>query len=66
MAIGAVLLAVLVGLVVFFTVPRGDCSEMKMDAPGKLMANNPNSNGALKSDEIDERLPRSLLPTHYR
>lgn len=86
MAIGALLLAVLVGLLVFFLVPR--CSEAltpqsdSRNAAGSngLPYNTPStlpevSDGSLSkvfnspsvwSDDVDERLPRSIEPTHYR
>lgn len=60
MAIGAILLAVLVGLVVFFVVPR-ECNREK--SPESLTSK------VLEQEvfkEVDERLPRRIEPTHYR
>lgn len=74
MAIGTILLAVLVGLIVFFIVPR--CSEA-LAASSQIQ----NSGDIHVSDnvlaslskfpkveikEVDERLPRSIEPTHYQ
>ncbi|XP_063912538.1 aminopeptidase N-like isoform X2 [Zophobas morio] len=88
MAIGALLLAVLVGLLVFFLVPR--CSEailpqasdsrqsgdFRVSDDGLPLYNTPSTipDGELSKvystartlPDIDERLPRSIEPTHYR
>lgn len=61
MAIGAILLAVLVGLVVFFLVPR-ECNEDK--SPESLTSKVLNNINIDK--EVDERLSRKVVPTHYR
>lgn len=60
MGIGAILLAVLVGLVVFFLVPR-DCNRDK--SPESLTSKTVDNKAF---EEIDERLPRTVEPTHYR
>lgn len=60
MAIGAVLLAVLVGLVVFFLVPR-TCNK---DKPPEALTSKALSSSTI--NEIDERLPLKVAPTHYR
>ncbi|XP_074039216.1 aminopeptidase N isoform X3 [Leptinotarsa decemlineata] len=62
MAIGALLLAVLVGLVVFFLVPRY-CNGEK---PPEALTETQIPETYDKADEVDERLPRSIEPTHYR
>ncbi|EEZ99339.1 aminopeptidase N-like protein [Tribolium castaneum] len=75
MAIGALLLAILVGLLVFFfVVPR--CSQASDTRPSDLRVGDdglPSISDEISltkidspSLELDERLPRSLEPTHYR
>lgn len=78
MAIGALLLAILVGLLVFFlVVPR--CSDASDSRPSDLRVGDdglysspsllPDGNNYYKPStlvEIDERLPRNIEPTHYR
>ncbi|ERL90492.1 hypothetical protein D910_07840, partial [Dendroctonus ponderosae] len=64
MAIGALLLAVLVGLVVFFLVPRG-CSADSNNAVGSLVRKENVKLATSPEDEIDERLPRSIKPVQY-
>lgn len=61
MAIGAILLAVLVGLVVFFLVPR-NCTKEK--SPESLTSKVLDHSNIFK--EVDERLSGRILPTHYR
>ncbi|KAG5885710.1 hypothetical protein JTB14_037730 [Gonioctena quinquepunctata] len=61
MAIGALLLAILVGLVVFFLVPRYCNGEKPPEALTKTL---PKAEVVL--NEVDERLPRSIEPSHYR
>ncbi|XP_018579251.1 aminopeptidase N isoform X2 [Anoplophora glabripennis] len=68
MAIGALLLAVLVGLIVFFLVPRYCNGE---ETPEALVKNQGISEAtstalSIEDDSVDERLPRSIEPTHYR
>lgn len=58
MAIGAILLAVLAALLVFLLLPR--CNEGAPQALVKLKEK------AEKADHVDERLPRSIEPLHYR
>ncbi|CAH0553257.1 unnamed protein product, partial [Brassicogethes aeneus] len=58
MAIGAVLLALLVGLVVFFLVPRTECSAIET-------VENLTKDNLFKAEEIDERLPRNVIPYYY-
>ncbi|VEN41546.1 unnamed protein product [Callosobruchus maculatus] len=66
MGIGALLLAILVGLVVFFLVPRG-CSAGEETPSALTKAVDTVLGGLRKSeDDVDERLPRSIRPTHYR
>lgn len=62
MAIGAILLAVLVGLVVFFLVPR-NCMKNKENCPAALTERKLTKK---VNDEVDERLSRNIAPTHYR
>ncbi|XP_060526874.1 aminopeptidase N-like isoform X2 [Cylas formicarius] len=69
MAIGALLLAILAGLVVFFLVPRG-CAGDDVH-PQALQKHQPvvedgESRLQPDSEEVEERLPRDLMPTHYR
>ncbi|XP_030759010.1 aminopeptidase N-like isoform X1 [Sitophilus oryzae] len=67
MAIGALLLAVLAGLVVFFLVPRG-CSGTGEGPMASLMKKEGESSIMMDNllDEVNERLPRSIKPLHYR
>ncbi|CAG9836941.1 unnamed protein product [Diabrotica balteata] len=87
MAIGALLLAILVGLIVFFLVPR-DCHATKSPQalthqPQSASVLNINSRGSNNNNnvdtkaettiepkvtkvEVEQRLPRSIEPTHYR
>ncbi|XP_050507051.1 aminopeptidase N-like isoform X3 [Diabrotica virgifera virgifera] len=87
MAIGALLLAILVGLIVFFLVPR-DCHATKSpqalthQPPQSASVLNINSRGSSSNNddtkaettiapivtkvEVEQRLPRSIEPTHYR
>ncbi|XP_072384886.1 aminopeptidase N-like isoform X3 [Diabrotica undecimpunctata] len=86
MAIGALLLAILVGLIVFFLVPR-DCHATKSPQalthqPQSASILNINSRGSNNNNvdtkaettiepkvtkvEVEQRLPRSIEPTHYR
>lgn len=65
MAIGAILLAVLVGLIVFFTVARcnqDNNSFNNTDIPEALIYNNMLLN---KENSVDERLPTNVWPLHY-
>lgn len=55
MAFGAILLAILAALLVFFLLPR--CNEGAPQALVKLKE---------KADSINERIPRSIQPLHYR
>lgn len=64
MAIGALLLAVLVGLVVFFLVPRG-CTGDSNNTVGSLIRKENVKLATSPEDEIDERLPRSIKPVQY-
>lgn len=72
MAIGALLLAILVGLLVFFFVPRcwADTPESLTKNGDSLVTNDYVSKttqiGLKEAGGIDERLPRSIEPTHYR
>ncbi|KAJ8921422.1 hypothetical protein NQ315_003040 [Exocentrus adspersus] len=67
MAIGALLLALLVGLLVFFLLPRYCTSE---ETPEALVKSETSDARVFAADavveDVDERLPRSLEPTHYR
>ncbi|CAG9772621.1 unnamed protein product [Ceutorhynchus assimilis] len=60
MAIGALLLAVLVGLVVFFLVPRGCNGEASSPLASLVQQEQPSS-----KNEVNERLPRSIRPLQY-
>lgn len=66
MAIGALLLAVLVGLIVFFLVPRYCNGEETPQALVKNQGNEATHATIISNDDVDERLPRSIEPTHYR
>lgn len=66
MAIGALLLAVLVGLIVFFLVPRYCNAEKSPEALVKNQASDATPVAVINEDDVDERLPRSIEPTHYR
>ncbi|KAL1506799.1 hypothetical protein ABEB36_006093 [Hypothenemus hampei] len=63
MAIGAILLAVLVGLVVFFLVPRhcnghSNQAASLVQKDARLLESSP-------EHQINERLPRNIRPLHY-
>lgn len=66
MAIGALLLAVLVGLIVFFLVPRYCNGEETPEALVKNQESETTQAPSVVHDDVDERLPRSIEPTHYR
>lgn len=82
MAIGALLLAVLVGLIVFFLVPRYCDGEKVPETlphedtniqqnPPQVNVNNRNNvpekiEESVQEHEIDERLPKDIEPTHYK
>ncbi|XP_066252731.1 aminopeptidase N-like isoform X1 [Euwallacea similis] len=64
MAIGALLLAVLVGLVVFFLVPR-ECGAESSNALASLVRKDDGKLSSNSNTEISERLPRSIKPLQY-
>ncbi|KAF7277517.1 hypothetical protein GWI33_006957 [Rhynchophorus ferrugineus] len=70
MAIGAILLAVLVGLIVFFLVPRGCSGDAQTPTASLIQNNTPTDNGPKMFHDSSgvsplERLPRSIKPIHY-
>ncbi|XP_056640007.1 aminopeptidase N-like isoform X2 [Diorhabda sublineata] len=71
MVIGALLLAILVGLIVFFVVPRY-CDQEKLPAVSTNQQTSSVNNSPEKIEEsavgheIDERLPKNVEPTHYK
>ncbi|CAG9861766.1 unnamed protein product [Phyllotreta striolata] len=69
MGIGALLLAILVGLVVFFLVPQYCNGEKPPEALTHVQTSSDNVKVESKADDddddIDERLPRSIEPRHY-
>ncbi|XP_050293871.1 aminopeptidase N-like isoform X2 [Anthonomus grandis grandis] len=62
MAIGALLLAILAGLVVFFLVPRG-CDGI--NSSRSVASLTQKEDIRMSANEVDERLPRSIKPLKY-
>ncbi|XP_076258416.1 aminopeptidase N-like isoform X2 [Rhynchophorus ferrugineus] len=70
MAIGAILLAMLVGLIVFFLVPRGCSGDAQTPTASLIQNNTPTDNEPKMFHDSSgvsplERLPRSIKPIHY-